>query len=76
MAKSLLDLRKEFGRYIEMSLNNHSEENDIFALMSRDMVIEGGMCRCNARYRNLTNKLIISISYQTTLENETWRRLI
>lgn len=64
--KSLLQLRDEFGRYIEMSLNKHSGENDRFALMSRDMLIEDGYCRCNARYRNLTNKLIININYLTT----------
>ena len=74
--KSLLQLRDEFGEYINYSLNKHSGENDCFALVSRDMVIEDGYCRCNARYRNLINKLIININYQTTIENETWRRTI
>lgn len=69
--KSLLQLRKEFGTFIEMSLNELSGNNDLYSLVTRDMVIEDGLCRCNARYRNLTNKLIININYQTTTEDET-----
>ena len=68
--KTLLELRREFGEYIVWSLNNHSENNDRFALMSRDMVIEGGLCRCIARYRNLTNKLVVTIAYETGVEND------
>jgi len=67
--KSLLELRREFGEYIVWSLNNHSGNNDRFSLISRDMVINGGLCRCIARYRNLTNKLVINIGYETTVDD-------